>query len=381
MSQPAARTVALLVTGHGFGHAVRSAEVARELIARDLRVVVRTDAPAWLFPSESTRLPSPGWPLDVGVAQRDGLAMDVDETRRRWEAFAAGFDHRAGVEAQLLRAARVDLVLGDVPPLGFAAARRAGIRGLAMTNFGWDWIYDAWPDFAGPVARIRQAYGQAEELLRLPLHSADAFPAFGHIRDVPLVARTAAVPRDVTRRRLGLSSTACIVLLSFGGFDAAGIDLAGLGAWPEFLFLLTPPADAAYSAPPPNVRLLSREQTDYASLVGAADVVVTKPGYGIVADCLVNRVSVLYTDRGPFREYPVLARALETLGRARYAPSSDVRRGWLGPHLEALRAIDKPWVDVPANGAAVVADYLAHLLHPAGGASPVHAAAPGPSER
>ena len=75
-----------------------------------------------------------------------------------------------------------------------------------------------------------------------------------------------------------------------------------------------------------------------------ATSVVTKPGYGIVADCLANRVAVLFTDRGPFREYDVLAEALPRLGRARYVPRADVLAGQLGPHLDALaRASTRSW--------------------------------------
>src|SRR5205807_4287799 len=46
--------VALAVSGHGFGHAVRCAEVARVLIDEfGVRTLVRTDAPAWLFPARA----------------------------------------------------------------------------------------------------------------------------------------------------------------------------------------------------------------------------------------------------------------------------------------------------------------------------------------
>jgi hypothetical protein len=361
--------VALVVSGHGFGHAVRSAAVARELLARGAQVVVRTDAPAWLFPSGVEHGWSPGWPIDVGVAQHDGLELDVDETRRRWDAFDADFDRRAMVEARLLREAAVDVVLGDVPPLGFAAAALAGIPGVAMTNFTWDWIYAAWPGFEGPIARCRAAYRQVDVLLRLPLHSDDpaAFSAFGRVEDVPLVCRQPLRPRAAARRRLGLGPADRAVLLSFGGFDLAQLDLAALGAWSRYVFLLTP-ADQALVRPgslPANVWLVPRRQTDYAALVGACDAVVTKPGYGIAADCLVNRVPVLYTDRGPFREYAVLATALERLGRARYIPSRDVRRGHLGPALDALLAGPASWAPLRTDGAAVVAERLARLVQSA----------------
>ena len=80
-------TVALYVSGHGFGHAVRAAEVASALLARGVHVLVRTDAPAWLFPAGVEYVP--GAPVDVGVVQHDGLELDIDATRRRWAEFGA----------------------------------------------------------------------------------------------------------------------------------------------------------------------------------------------------------------------------------------------------------------------------------------------------
>ena len=349
-------TVALAVSGHGFGHAVRMAEVARALLHRRARVVVRTDAPAWLFPYGVEMLPSPGWPLDVGVAQHDSLDLDVDETRRRWLAFADAFDDRAAGEANLLRAADATVLLGDVPPLAFAAAARAGIPGAALANFTWDWIYAAWPGFEQIVDRVRAGYRQASLLLRLPFHSTapDAFVAFRRIEDVPLVARFARQPRAATRAALGLRDAERAVLLSFGGFDLGRLDLDGLARWPDYRFVLT--SAPAGTKLPANVLCLDHSRVDYLALTAASDVVVTKPGYGIVADCLANQVPVLYTDRGPFREYSVLAEALERFGHARYVPQQDVRRGWLGPHLDALLARPGGWAPVPLDGAAVVAE-------------------------
>lgn len=368
--------VALYVSGHGFGHAVRSAEVARALLARGARVLLRTDAPRWLFPDGVEPLALAGQPLDVGVAQRDGLELDVDETRRRWETFADTFEARADAEACLLRAAGADVLVGDAPPLAFAAAARVGLPSAALANFGWDWIYAEWPGFERAIACIQGAYAQASVLLRLPLHPTgpDAFPAFRQVEDVPLVARRATRPRHQVRGALGLPSNARVSLLSFGGFDAARLDLAALGAWPDDVFVLTPLSGPPPAPPAPaNVRILPRRQVDYVSLLAACDAVVTKPGYGIVADCLANRVPALYTDRGPFREYSVLVHALETLGRARYVPQPDLRRGHLGPHLDALLARRTPWADVRLDGAERVAERTLALA-----GAPVNAAALAP---
>jgi UDP:flavonoid glycosyltransferase YjiC (YdhE family) len=356
-------TVLLAVSGHGFGHAVRCAEVARQLLARGAVVKVRTDAPPWLFPHRAEYLPSPGWPLDVGVAQHDGLDLDIGETWRRWQAFARDFEARAEAEADLLRQGGIDLVLGDIPPLAFAAATRAGLRSAAVGNFTWDWIYAAWPGFEPIIARIQAAYRQAGVLFRLPFHStsADAFSAFERVEDIPLIARRAARSRCQVRSEIGLPELARVVLLSFGAFAAEGLDVRALGQLADYTFVLTPPLSLGVGQLPANVMSLNQSPADYVSLVGACDVVVTKPGYGIVADCLANRVAVLFTDRGPFREYDVLAEALPRLGHARYIPRGELLAGRLGPHLDALQASESAWTDQPINGAEVLANRVLEL--------------------
>jgi L-arabinokinase len=259
------------------------------------------------------------------------------------------------VEGVLLREAGADIVVGDIPPLAFAGAERARLPSVAVGNFTWDWIYAIWPDFDDIIAYVQRGYRCAEGLLRLPMHTtdADAFAAFRKVEDVPLVARRAARARDDVRGELGLPLDRRVVLISFGGFSAHGLQLSRLGAWSDYTFLLI---QAQADRLPANVVNLNESPPDYVSLLAACDAVVTKPGYGIVADCLANRVAVLFTDRGPFREYDVLAETLTNLGRARYVPRQEVLAGELGPHLDALVASDAPWVELPMNGATVVAE-------------------------
>ena len=297
----------------------------------------------------------------MGVAQHDGLELDVDETRRRWTMFGPTLEAQADVEASILKDTGADIVLADVPPLAFLAAARAGLPSAALTNFGWDWIYAVWDGFEDIIARIQDAYRHADVLYRLPLHSsaADAFPAFRTIEDVPLIARTAHRSRDAVRSELGVAHSASVVLLSFGGFQAAGLDLASLGALTDHTFVVTSGRNPTL---PSNILGLPDQPADYVSLLAACDAVITKPGYGIVADCLANHVPMLFTDRGPFREYDVLAEALGKLGRARYVPRADVLAGRLGPHLAALQELPDVWTDQPMNGAQVIADRLVHTF-------------------
>ena len=86
-----------------------------------------------------------------------------------------------------------------------------------------------------------------------------------------------------------------------------------------------------------------------------ATSIVTKPGYGIVADLIANRVPALYVSRGGFREEPVLVRALEEEARAVRLERSALDALDLGPALERLRALDRPWTERRLDGAEVAA--------------------------
>src|SRR4051794_40297370 len=166
-------TLAFYVSGHGFGHASRDIEIINALHARapELRVVVRTSAPRWLF--DLTLTASVEWApqeCDTGMVQVDSLRMDLDATLARADGFHATLEDRASVEAQFLRESGAGLVVGNIPPLAFAAAAAAGLPSIAVGNFTWDWIYAGYEETAirAPrlVAVLGEAYGKATEALR-----------------------------------------------------------------------------------------------------------------------------------------------------------------------------------------------------------------------
>ena len=49
-----------------------------------------------------------------------------------------------------------------------------------------------------------------------------------------------------------------------------------------------------------------------------ADVVVTKPGYGIISEAIANDAALLYTSRGDFVEYNVLVREMSRYLRVEF---------------------------------------------------------------
>ena len=177
---------------------------------------------------------------DVGLVQKDALTIDEAASAYAVARFLEGWPSLVETESRWLREAGARLVLGDIPPLAFAAAAEAGVASIALANFSWDWIYRhvarTQPRLAEAADQSARAYGHAGLLLRLPF--AGDLSAFPRIEDIPLVARRPALTKAEARRRLGLDERPA-VLLSFGGLGVPGLEPAASGALGEYQLLLT----------------------------------------------------------------------------------------------------------------------------------------------
>ena len=377
-------TAVFYISGHGFGHASRQIEIIKALTAirPDVQIVVRTSAPRWLFDRALTRSFSfaAGDP-DTGVVQTDSLHVDAAQSIQRAWAFHRTLDARARTEAGVLERRHATLVAGDIPPLAFAAAAAADVPAVAIGNFTWDWIYEHYHDHLGaapdllPV--IRNAYATAAQAWRLPMtHDFGVFP---RVSDAPLVARHARRPADETRQALGLPADRPLVLVSFGRYGLSVIDWAKVIEQNDFGVVLTRDPTDTGPIPPPttgdgvlfdvDITTAFDRGIHYEDLVAAVDVVLTKPGYGIIAECAANGTALVYTSRGDFAEYAVLVEAMPRLLRCAYIAQHDLLAGRWAPAVR--RVLNQATVERTAtNGAQVVARGLETYLTPQGGRRP-----------
>ncbi|MQA29153.1 MAG: hypothetical protein GEU82_04835 [Luteitalea sp.] len=362
--------IVIYPSGHGFGHATRDIELLNAIGRKraDARLIMRTGAlPPFIRAGVETPFDFQIADTDTGVAQVDSLEVDEEATVRRAGAFYHDFDRRVDAEAAVLRHLRASVVVGDVPPLAFAAAARAGVPSVALGNFTWDWIYAVYPlfDELAPdvLPTIRHAYAAATVALRLPLHG--GFEPMQHVvEDVPLIARSARAGRAEARRRLGIAGPETVVLASFGRYGAQ-LPYAAIARESRFTILLTEHEAPAGTDWTGHARILwvsearlAETGLRYPDLVAAADVVVSKPGYGIVSECIANGTSLLYTSRGRFAEYELFVREMPAMLRCRHLSQDDLRGGRWADAIEALLRQEAPRFRVDTRGADVAADRI-----------------------
>jgi L-arabinokinase len=369
--------ITFYTSGHGFGHASRDIEVINALarMRPDIPIQCRTAAPRWLF-DLTVRAPIDFQPVesDTGIIQADSLSLDAPESIRRAAEFHRGLDLKADDEARILAESGARLVVADIPPLAVVAAARAGIPAYAFGNFTWDWIYEDYPE-AGTspdlVPVIRDAYAQASGAWRLPMWG--GFESIRTIVDVPLVARRSTRDPGEVRRRFGLPEDRPVVLASFGGFGARAVPFDAVDCLARCTLVL---AETTVTRSGGDVerggrgdgRVMTLNEAElyrtgyrYEDLVAAADVVVTKPGFGIIAECAANGTAIVYTSRGRFREYDVLVREMPRYVRCEFLSQADLLAGrWAGA-IDRVLSLPAPPA-ARADGADVVAGHILDAL-------------------
>jgi L-arabinokinase len=261
------------------------------------------------------------------------------------------FQARVDAEVEFIRANHVTLTVSDLPPLGIASAVAAGIPAIALGNFTWDWIYEHYQGGARLASQIGDVYATTTTALCLPMWG--GFATMPSVQHLPFVARRSRRDSREVREALGIPLNTNVVLTSFGGYGLEGLDADALDRMTGYCVMWPGRLDE---------EAMCARGYRYEDLVRAVDVVVTKPGYGIISECLANDTALLYTSRGDFREYQVLVDAMPQFLRCAFIEHSDLFAGRWAPHLDALLSQPTPPTQPPTNGAEVAADILLKLL-------------------
>jgi hypothetical protein len=337
--------LAIYTSSHGYGHTSRSYELALSLVERESSLKVGFNSAvhdSFFRGQDHPRILRRHVRLDVGMRQIDSLRMDLPGTLQDLDQLFAKSNDLIQRESEYLKDSRIDLIISDLPHLAFEAAQLSGIPAWGFSNFSWDWIYENYlgefPAISQHIKRIRDAYYTAKGVFRLPFYG--GFDTFKRIVDVPLVARKSKLNRQEIRHKLGIGEQQKMVLFSFGGHEFR----TNVGKIPSDLILVS--TDPQPNPGPPFMHLTDAQVATlnlrYCDLVAAADVVVSKPGYGIVSECIANQTAILYTPRGDFREYPMLVNEMKKYIPAVEIAMGDVSTGHWIVALKNLLAQDFP---------------------------------------
>lgn len=353
------------ITGHGYGHFVRTFDVIRSLKAKRQNCVchVKTTAPVWLTRHqniENIRFHHEA--LDVCAIQENSFSVNIEATLK---ANAELLEKKESViqrEIRFIEQENIQLVVGDIPPLAFDAANLSGIPGIAVGNFSWDWIYESYiaqfPNYKFIIDEMKKSYKRADLLLRLPM--AGDMSVFPQIENIPFIARKSLETRKSVLEKLKLSPSfnKKLILLALRNHDLTRMDQDLWKKYESYFFIIP---DSKFSLDG-NILTIPADFCLFEDLIMASDLVVSKPGYGIVSGCIANRTPLLYTSRNDFPEYEVLHHYIQQNMPTIFVPREDFINGNWVEFISFEELQNQHWSDVEINGADKAAERIMEIM-------------------
>jgi hypothetical protein len=358
MSRP---TLYVAITNHGFGHAVRAASVVAALqkLFPEVLVILVTTAPRWLLesyiPGNFIHRPRA---FDLGVIQSDSLTMDLPGTLAKLQEIQKSQDRLISSEVNFIKQNQVNLILADIPFLAAEIGEAAGIPCWMMSNFGWDFIYEAWgEEYQGIVEWIREGYSKCDRLFRLPMH--ESMSSFPHITDVGL---TGGNPKYDTKQLRNIfqikASVKKTVLLTFGGLGLDAIPYQNLDRFPDWQFITF---DGNAPALDNLIRITGRDYRPV-DLMPICSRVISKPGYSTFAEALKLNIPIVSLTRSGFAETPLLLNGLQDYSQHQIiSPEDFFGDDWnfFAQPLQPARLSET----LPKNGAEAIAQEIVSYLN------------------
>ncbi len=301
-------SIVAFVSGHGFGHLAQITPLLHLLKQRfpDWPLYIRSSLSPEII---NSRLHVPctllAGEVDVGVVQQSAICEDWLTTGQRAADFFAPalFAQRVQAEAERLAALKPRLVLSDISPLAFPVADALDLPSVAIANLDWHDIYQPVLQTTHPevLQTLTAAHARADLLLRMPWHL--PMQTFPRIVDIPLLPQPCRISRQKVRQQLGLcDEQRTVVLVLFGGTPVPAMDLQALADMREYLFLFFSWPEGV--ALPVNVRSLDFGKPFSSRVVmHGCDLVLCKPGYGVLSEAWNEGIPVVYAPRPGFAEY------------------------------------------------------------------------------
>ena len=203
---------------------------------------------------------------------------------------------------------------------------------------------------------FREQYAKTDLLLRLPF--CDEMSAFPSIEDIPLVASPGKPRREEIASLTQCDPYKKWVLLSFTTLEWNAEALERVERIREYEFFTVDPLRWHRS----NIHPLDRRRMTFSDVLASMDVVLSKPGFGILSDCIANQKPLIYADRTNFLEYPILVAAIERYIKHVHIPAERLYLGDLEESLNRIWKSAEPSEILPLGGDRVAAHRIAQFL-------------------
>ena len=349
--------IAYFVSSHGFGHISRSFEIIKEFLQNNCTIHLYTGRLEFLESYNHPNLYKTNLRTDVGIIQNNSIDMDLGKTKEALIGLEKEKEGLVKIMEDSLLSFSPDCIVSDISSLPFVVANKMKIPAYFVGNFTWDFIYNHYSIqdiyFKEYAKKVSSEYNLSTYGYVLPFHC--PIDSISKTEEIGLVGRVPKRSRKDVRESLGFHNDFKYLLFSFGayGLDPSMFKFENLN--PSYKIVISGLVGFESS------NVLHIHNIFYPDLLHGCDAVLTKPGYGILAESYFSNTPIIYTDRGDFIEYTYLVSAMEEYHNSAYLTNEDLYSFNLKSSIERIEKNTQKPLKKLENG---ISNFVKRFLNP-----------------
>lgn len=336
------KTIAFYISDHGFGHASRNIPLMGYILEAnsEIRVIVKTGKNQGEFIKDvlgiyKSRLDIYSETMDVGLILKEGsLEVSKEELEKKLKQYISTWENRSLKEVEFIKENSVNLVVSDIVPWIFKSTNRLNIPSLLISNFTWVDIYKEY--FDDEICdEYKKCYEFTDRAFLYSLYIDDMKTYLKNFEEVGLCCRSF---NEENIKEIKKEHTKKIVFISVGrSVDLKNsINVENL----DYDFVVTEGINLKGN----NVTYLPRTIINTQDYLKASDYIITKAGWGTVAEvlcankkCAVLSRDSIAEDRNTIEKLKVMNLAVEV----KYEDNFDIEN--ILKQLDELNANNKDY--------------------------------------
>lgn len=232
---------------------------------------------------------------DLGyVLKHNSVEPDLKSFKLKYLDYIKTMPIEIQREADFILTEQIDLVISDISPVPIASAKLRNVKSLGISNFTWYTAYQQLVDreFLKPLSDV---YSQMDYFVHL---SGSEEPRWGSETLFKSGFFCRAPNRKEINRianQLNPQQTKLIVYFALGmSIQAGNLDSIKMFQDDSYLFVVSSNMNISGK----NVHCIPSSYTESQNYVAAADVIISKPGWGTVGEAIIFNKPLILLNRG-----------------------------------------------------------------------------------
>lgn len=293
--------IAWYISSHGFGHMTRCLSLIESILKNsEYKVYIVCDKKqndfARIYLSKFVdRVIYRDMVTDIGfVNKKNSLEVDTVVLKEKLEVFISNLDDVVKAECEFLETVDVECVVSDISVIGCMAGKKLGLSNIFISNFSWVEQYEHIDLDNKLICRFREAYSYVDFFIKydlcLPIDSIHT----DNVYEAGFVCRNIDRYKVMDIKKeygncifitCGKSSSLDSIKISnFKGtiFTTSGVNLV-----------------CNYNCDVVNLPI---DELDTQNYIAASDIVISKAGWGTIAECVLGHSGLVLIERSSARE-------------------------------------------------------------------------------